>query len=193
VQIRCRVALNLARWAHLAPILPAAQDVRWTLVVDLHIQAHETVVGCVLIVSWRVLWLYSILFVILIIHSVVKLSIIIQHVLAVNLFALVGEDQHVFGHEQVLNAVALEEVVRDVALRGVKGCQDHRFGRVVLYYRVLRRLQFLLEEWVIASPFPIFLLLIIILKVTDNFLLFVLGEHFNFLNLRSRQLHPGVN
>jgi hypothetical protein len=53
-------------------------------------------------------------------------------------------------------------------------------------------LQFLFEEWVIASTFPIFLLLIIILKVANDFFLLVFGEHLNFRYLRISQLHPRV-
>lgn len=80
-----------------------------------------------------------------------------------------------------------------MALRGVERCEDHRLGRIVLYYRVLGRLQFLLQEWVIACTLSILLLLIIILKVTDNFFLLMLREHLNLGNLRLSELHPWIN
>lgn len=53
-------------------------------------------------------------------------------------------------------------------------------------------MQFLLEEGVIAGTFAILLLLIIILKVADNFFFLMLGEHLNLGYLRLGQLHPRV-
>lgn len=132
MQIRCGIALDLTRGWHLARGLPR-QHAR-TLVVDLHVQAHEAVVRGVFLVARGVLRLHSFLFLILIVDSIVKLCVVVQHVLTVDLLALVGEDEDVLGHEQVLNAVTLEEVVRDVTLRRVERREDHTLRRVVFYY-----------------------------------------------------------
>ena len=130
--------------------------------------------------------------VVFIVDAVIELCIIVEHVLSVDFFALIGEVENAFADEQVLNAIAFVERIRNMALSRVERSQDHAFCGVVLDDGVLGRLKFLLEERIVAS-LAIFLLLVVILEVTDNLLLFVLCKNFYLAYLLLRELHPWID
>ena len=79
-----------------------------------------------------------------------------------------------------------------MTLSRVKWRQNHTLGCVVLDNRILCRLQLLLKEWVVTSIIIILLLLIVVLEITNDFLFFVVCEHFNLTNLQLSELHPWI-
>lgn len=77
------------------------------------------------------------LLLVFVVNTIVELCVVIKHVLPVDLLAFVREDEDFVGNEKVLDAVLLEEVVGNVTLGRVEGCQDHTLRGVVFDDRVL--------------------------------------------------------
>ena len=116
LQIRGGVTLDLTRSSHIG-LLPGCS--LGPLVLDLHVEAHETIVSWLFVVGRRVLVLpVAILFisVVFVVDAVIELSIVVEHVLSVDFFALIREIEHAFADQQVLNAVAFVERIRNMAL-----------------------------------------------------------------------------